>query len=101
MVLAKQDAVLRNTQFRKNGGPHPELVDHPGDHRFAENFIRQRIGLQDGHQDAVKFSKGFFEESNIIEVAATNAGSIQTKLNGALGKAEIVFDASKSLLFRG
>src|SRR5690348_12253598 len=99
MVLAEQDVVLGNTQFRRNCCPHPELVYHPSDHRFAENFIRQWVGLQDGHQDTIKFSKGLFEESDVVDITAANSCSIQAKLNGAFWKAEIVLNASKSLLF--
>ena len=87
------------SSFCKRGGD-PELVDHPGNHRLAEDLVGLRIGLQRRHQDAVELAERLLEEDNVVQIVARDAGLLQAELDGLLGKIEVVLLAGKALFFR-
>jgi hypothetical protein len=101
MVFAEKNSILGNSKFRRNGRPHPKLVNHPGDHRFAENLVRLRVRLQNRHQNPVELSKGLFEKCNVVDIVAANTGCIQAVLNGVPWKAVVVLHAGEAFFFRG
>src|ERR1035441_3674018 len=100
MVLAEKNPVSRNPQIGRDLRSYPKLVDHPGDHRFAKYLVRLRVGLQNGHQDAVEFSKGLLEKCDVVHVAALYSTTLQAEPDGLLGIIEIVLDAGETFLFR-
>src|ERR1700674_599705 len=101
MVLAEKNSVPRNTKVRRDLPAHPQLVDHPSDHRLTKHFVRQRIGLESRHHDPVELSKWLFEECDIIELSPLNPTGLQTELDGRLRETEIVLDAGEAFFFRG
>src|ERR1700681_3512679 len=99
MVFAEKNSIFWNPKLRRDRRAHPELVDHPRDHRLAEDLVRLRVRLQDGHQDTVEFSERLFEKGNIVDISTVQASRSETKLYGGLGEAVIVFDAREAFLF--
>src|SRR6266478_3076678 len=100
-MFAKEDLLLGEAQFSLESASHPELVDHPGDHRFAKHFPGFRIGLQDRHQNAVKLPEGLFEEDDVVDVSTCDAGAIQTELDRISGIPEVMLHAGEALFFGG
>src|SRR5437879_4574713 len=100
VMFAEHNLFFWNAQLRFNCAAHPKLVNHPGDHRFAEGFPRLRIGLQDSHQNAVKFAKRLFEEDEGVRVRAADSSSFQTEPDGLAREAGVVYDA-RTALFLG
>ena len=94
VMFGEQNAFLGYADFRLQRAGNPELVQHPGDHRFAEHLPRFRVGLQDGGQDAVQFAERLLEEHDVVEIFPVDAGGIQAVLDGIFGKVVVVFLAA-------
>ena len=69
VMLAEQDLLRRNAQLGRDLRADPQLVDHPGDHRLAKNFVRLRIGLQHAHQDAIELAERLLVEDDVVQIS--------------------------------
>ena len=82
-------------------GADPQLVEHPGDHRLAENLPGLRIGLQHGRQIAVELAERLLVEDHVVDVGALDASAFQAELDGLVREVEVVLDAREALFFGG
>jgi hypothetical protein len=101
MVLREENAIAADSQFRLQGTGDPQLVQHPADHGFAENFPRLRISLQDADQQPVELSKRPLIKDHVVQVFGVDLRFTQAKLDGVFRKTKVVLDAGKALLLGG
>src|ERR1019366_5767237 len=101
VMVAIQHPVPWYSQLLGNLGAHPQLVDHPRDHGLAEDLVGLGIGLQDGHQDAVKLAERLLIEDRVIHVLTLDSSTLQAELDCLVGEVEVVLDAGEALLFGG
>jgi hypothetical protein len=47
---------------------YPELVAHPGHHRFGERLPGSRVALHGGEEDALELHKRLLVEDDVIEI---------------------------------
>src|SRR4030095_14055124 len=100
MMLGKQNPVVGDPQRVADAVLHPQLVEEPCGHRLAEDGPGARHLSERRLQDAIELDERLFEERDAVDVRSLDAGLVETELNGARGKPEVVLDAREAFLFR-
>src|SRR5436190_1579426 len=98
MMFDEQDSARIDAQRVADPILHPQLVEQPRRHRLPENAYGLWNFGEGRLQDPIELHEWFFEEGDVVQVLPANARFIETELDRARGKPEIVFHAGEALL---
>src|SRR6266568_6179669 len=101
MVLNEQDPLRIDTERLPDAILHPQLVEEPRRDRLPEDSRGLRHLRKRRLQDSIELDERLFEEGDVVQVLPADAGFVQTELDRARGKAEIMFHPGEALLFGG
>src|SRR6266849_668632 len=91
MMAREQDFLARHVKLLVDERAHPQLIEEPGDHRFAKHLHRTGEHLERGQQNALELDEGLFEESNVFEVSGGDSLGLKYIANRLERKLEVVF----------
>jgi hypothetical protein len=99
VMLAEQDLLGRDAESFLDQLLDPELVAEPGDHRFAEQWVRARNLLKAREQQPLELDERLLEEHYIIEIARRELARSQAELDRIARELVVVFLPREPLFF--
>ena len=101
VVIAEDDLGLVHLEVLADLALDPELLGHPGDHRFLEDAPRLRERGHGRPEDAVELQERLLEEDDHVQVLAADAARLQAEVDRPARKVVVVLLAAEALLFGG